>query len=447
MKQIMHALKEVFGSYSAPRSLVEATTKYDFKIGEARTNLMQLCFSNLASWPLVLILALISFDPFKTSWSLVEFLSFENQLVLFLLNGHLINMLILFLIFFVFEWIFRKEYVLIAIIFYFVNRSEFHIHLATVSILAIYLSRILYLWQLKMDSDSESSKIWKSVSALQLLAWVVAASSALSALDYIQRNFLFNEATQLSRFNFLCIMILLYHLFSHLFLSIWGHFYFQQKQEPSSLPVYYSTASWISKFKISRGLKSTLSEKITEQLKKHLQNKVQLQELKLQSPGLAKLSIEAVLDKEINYLKGASKGTAKKQIIVSACLAGVDCRYDCKNKLNDKIQKMVNKNEALPVCPEQLGELSTPRPQAEKVNGKIVTIGGQDVTAQYEMGAQEALKIAIEAGADTAYLKTKSPMCGYAKIYDGNFTGRLIEGNGVFAELLIKNNFKIIPID
>lgn len=444
LKQIAEALKEVFLSYSPARSLIEAMMKYDFKIGEARVNLMQLCFSNLASWPLILILVLIFFDPTKASWSLVGYLSFENPLVLFLLDGRPLNMLALFLLFFALEWILKKEYILIAIIIYLVNRSEFHIHLATTSILAVYLSRLLYLWSFKADHESETRKIWKSVCILQLLAWGLVSLSALRALDYIQVNFLFNEATNLSRFNFLCIMILLYHMLSHLFLSFWGHFYFGQKLEPSKLPVYYSTKNWASHFKISKRFKSTLSIKTTEQLKKHLQSDVELQELKLQSPGLAKFSIAKVLAKEISYLKGPS---FKKPVIVSACLAGFDCRYDCKNKLNIKIQEMVNKHEALPVCPEQLGGLLTPRPQAEKINTKIVTIGGDDVTTQYEAGAREALKLALEAGVDTAYLKTKSPMCGYAKIYDGSFKGHLIEGNGVFAELLIKHNIKIIPID
>lgn len=135
------------------------------------------------------------------------------------------------------------------------------------------------------------------------------------------------------------------------------------------------------------------------------------------------------------------------KVIVSACLAGINCRYDCQNKLNQKIKKMLEDGEAIAVCPEQLGGLSTPRSPAENQSNKIINKNGEDVTAQYQKGAAEALKIAQSIGAKTAFLKTKSPMCGYQYIYDGGFNGALVEGHGVFAELLVKNNFNIISVD
>jgi len=302
MKAILFSLRQVFLAYSPKRSLIEALLKYDFKIDEARVNLMQLCFSNLASWPLIPALLLIYFDPFKNMWSLIKVLSFENPLVLFLLNGHFINMLLFFLIFYIIEWVIRNEYILLAAVFYFLNRGELHIHLATAAVLAIYFSRLSYLYWLSVDSRSETKKIWKTISTLQLLAWGFVAFTALSALDYIQINFLFNEAFAMSRFNFLAVTVLLYHVFSHLFLSLWGHFYLQKQQEPSNLPIYYSTARWIQRFKISRNLQSLLSAQITRQLEKHLQNQVLFQELKQQSPGLVKFSVEQVLATEISYL-------------------------------------------------------------------------------------------------------------------------------------------------
>lgn len=133
--------------------------------------------------------------------------------------------------------------------------------------------------------------------------------------------------------------------------------------------------------------------------------------------------------------------------IVSACLAGVHCRYDCKSQSRTEIQEMVQNGEAIPVCPEQLGGLSTPRPPAEKVGNKVLTKSGQDVTAQYQSGANEALKIAQLCGASEALLKSKSPMCGCGKIYDGTFTGNLTEGDGVLTKLLKANNIKVVEID
>lgn len=133
--------------------------------------------------------------------------------------------------------------------------------------------------------------------------------------------------------------------------------------------------------------------------------------------------------------------------IVSACLSGVHCRYDCKAQTRSEIEEMVKNGEAIPVCPEQMGGLSTPRPPAERIGNKVLTNAGADVTDQYQRGAEEALRIAQLAGATEALLKSKSPMCGYGKIYDGTFTGTTIDGDGVFAELLKKHGIKITAVD
>lgn len=133
--------------------------------------------------------------------------------------------------------------------------------------------------------------------------------------------------------------------------------------------------------------------------------------------------------------------------IVSACLAGVHCRYDCKAQSRSDIEKMVQNGQAIPVCPEQLGGLPTPRPPAERVENQVLTKSGQDVTNQYKAGATEALNIAKLCGATEALLKSKSPMCGCGKIYDGSFTGTLAEGDGVFTELLKKHGIKVVEIE
>ncbi len=314
MKQILFSLKAVFLAFYPTRSFVEAMLKYDFKIGDAKANLMQLCFSNLASWPLLLILLAVYFDPFKNSWSLLELLSFENPAVLFLLDGRFFNMLVFFLIFYIAEWLIRKEYILIGLIFYFLHRSEFHIHLATVALLAVYLSRISYLGWFSVDLKSSTKKIWKTISVLQLSAWGLVSFTTISALDFIQTNYLFSEATEFSRFNFLCLTVLLYYVFSHLFLSLWGHFYLQKKQEPAALPVYYSTANWLRRFKLSYYLQSLLKSCIAEQLAKHQENVLTLQQLKVLSPGIAKFAVGDVLDEEIGYLKLANK-LANQQLV------------------------------------------------------------------------------------------------------------------------------------
>ena len=129
--------------------------------------------------------------------------------------------------------------------------------------------------------------------------------------------------------------------------------------------------------------------------------------------------------------------------IVSACLAGINCRYDGGSKPNQKVIELVKKGQAIPVCPEQLAGLTTPRTPAEEKDGKIITKDGKDLTKEFQKGAQEALKLAKSSNCTEAILKSKSPTCGCGKIYDGSFTGNLIDGDGVFTKLLKENNIKV----
>jgi uncharacterized protein YbbK (DUF523 family) len=123
-------------------------------------------------------------------------------------------------------------------------------------------------------------------------------------------------------------------------------------------------------------------------------------------------------------------------ILVSACLAGEPCRYNGLGFLCPAVASLLAAGQALAVCPELLGGLPTPRPPAEIVAGRVVTVAGEDVTAAYQAGAQLALQLARQAGCRSAILKARSPSCGCGQIYDGSFSGRLIVGDGVFAALL-----------
>lgn len=129
--------------------------------------------------------------------------------------------------------------------------------------------------------------------------------------------------------------------------------------------------------------------------------------------------------------------------LVSACLAGVKCRYDGNAKPDRKIMEMVKSGKAIPVCPEQLGGLPTPRPATELINGRAFTCDGMDLTIALRKGAAEALKIAKLSGCKEAMLKARSPSCGSGEIYDGSFSGKLVKGDGITAALLKKNGIKV----
>ena len=133
-----------------------------------------------------------------------------------------------------------------------------------------------------------------------------------------------------------------------------------------------------------------------------------------------------------------------KPIIVSMCLAGVSCNYKGETWPHQKVMDLVDQGRAIPVCPEQLGGLTTPRAPAEQLGGKVITKDGRDVTAEFAKGAQRTLLIAQQVGAEVAILKARSPSCGKGMVYDGTHTGTLVAGNGETAGLLIKNGIRVL---
>ena len=131
------------------------------------------------------------------------------------------------------------------------------------------------------------------------------------------------------------------------------------------------------------------------------------------------------------------------RIVVSGCLLGIPCRYDGKSCPNERVLKLAEKHTLIPVCPEQNGGLSTPRPPAEIIEGKVINKLGTDVSEQYLRGAEIALHVAELNHADAVLLKAKSPSCGKGRIYDGTFSGTLIPGNGTAASLFLKNGYPV----
>ncbi len=136
-----------------------------------------------------------------------------------------------------------------------------------------------------------------------------------------------------------------------------------------------------------------------------------------------------------------------ERILISACLLGACCRYDGKSKAAAGMEKLTEKYELIPICPEQLGGLATPRPPAEIRQGRVITEDGTDVTRQYEKGAQEVLRLAELFGSRRAILKARSPSCGSGEIHNGLFDGGITEGDGITAALLKSVGFEVFRED
>jgi uncharacterized protein YbbK (DUF523 family) len=141
-------------------------------------------------------------------------------------------------------------------------------------------------------------------------------------------------------------------------------------------------------------------------------------------------------------------------ILVSACLLGINCKYNGDNNKNDEVVEYLRDKQFIIICPEQLGGMSTPREPSEivRLDGEAV-IKGQtsvisnkrlDVTRKFKKGAQESLKIAQIYNCKEAILKEGSPSCGSNYIYDGTFSGKKIDGVGVTTALLRSNGIKVM---
>ena len=134
------------------------------------------------------------------------------------------------------------------------------------------------------------------------------------------------------------------------------------------------------------------------------------------------------------------------KIAVSACLLGENCKYNGGNNYSEKLIEYIKGHEVISICPEVLGGLSIPRESAEIVNGIVSNKDGTSVDKEFRKGAEIALEIVKEQQADLVILQSRSPSCGVNTIYDGSFSGKIIPGQGVFANILQENGIKIIDV-
>ncbi|MFA6947805.1 MAG: DUF523 domain-containing protein [Eubacteriales bacterium] len=131
-------------------------------------------------------------------------------------------------------------------------------------------------------------------------------------------------------------------------------------------------------------------------------------------------------------------------ILVSACLLGFRCRYDGDSRVCAALERISEHNRLIPFCPEIYGGLPTPRPSAEISGDRVITRIGGDVTAQYAIGAEQAVYAAKAFSCELCILKERSPSCGRDYIYDGTFSGKLIPGSGIAARMLMQERFNVI---
>lgn len=133
--------------------------------------------------------------------------------------------------------------------------------------------------------------------------------------------------------------------------------------------------------------------------------------------------------------------------MVSACLLGENCKYNGGNNRSPELLHLLSGHEVVPVCPEVLGGLPIPRAPAEIVNGVVINREGVSVDDAFRLGAKKAIEMARQEKPDLIILQSRSPSCGVKEIYDGTFSGKLIPGYGVFAEMALQAGFRVIDAE
>ncbi len=139
----------------------------------------------------------------------------------------------------------------------------------------------------------------------------------------------------------------------------------------------------------------------------------------------------------------------KKEVIgVSACLLGINCKYNGLHNLNFDVIDYIREKEIVLICPEVFGGLGTPRiPSEIQKDGRILNKAGIDVSLNFDKGRRYALELLKESNCKQVILKDGSPSCGYKTIYDGTFNNKKINGLGVTAMYFKENDIKIIDLN
>ncbi|MBQ8690024.1 MAG: DUF523 domain-containing protein [Clostridia bacterium] len=135
------------------------------------------------------------------------------------------------------------------------------------------------------------------------------------------------------------------------------------------------------------------------------------------------------------------------KVVVSACLLGRNCKYNGGNNLNEAVVAYLSGKEIIEVCPEELAGLGTPRTPIEIVNGSVISRDGVNVDAQLRRAVNEILEKLNDEDIECVILKSRSPTCGVKQIYDGTFSGRLIDGMGVLAKALKDAGYTVIDCE
>lgn len=132
------------------------------------------------------------------------------------------------------------------------------------------------------------------------------------------------------------------------------------------------------------------------------------------------------------------------KVLVSSCIMGKNCKYNGGDNYNPKVMEFLKDKDVIEICPELLANMPIPRPSAELVKDVVMSINGENVDQEYRHAVEIAMKEIEHMDIDLVILQSRSPTCGVNQVYDGSFTGKLVKGQGLFAQALIKAGYKVV---
>ncbi len=303
METLKSALRTVFIALSSSRCQQEAMIKIDFKIGEARANWMQLCFAALADWPLVGLLIFLYFSSTIFSWTLQKTFQNQTDFVFWLLDGRIANMSLFFVMFFVLQWALRNEVLLINALFYFLLKSDIHFYLALSALTGIFISQNLSMWWLHRKLVSDARNIWRTATALELLGSALGGLFIFCGLQYLQFNGFFSSSAAANRSEFFFYAFIFVKFLQFLLTTVWGHFRFQRKIEPTNFPICYSTSRWLGKINLRADFKKLVLQQVQSRIQLHQKNLDELVSIKDLGPVSIPFKISQILQAELSFLK------------------------------------------------------------------------------------------------------------------------------------------------
>ena len=263
---ILEQIKKNILKLASVKTQHEALAAIDFKLSDEKSGLIQMCFSILSDWPIVVMLVLLYLNPLRYQFSLFSFLPMDSKVLVWAFSE---NFFLGFLILSLANTIFNFRFLWLTVIAWFISNGDIHIFLAIGAVSGVFFSSIRKNLKLSADIHGKIKNTWLYFSIVQMASVILAAIANYNVYFNLKSLGYFSATMSVNRFEFFILAVMI-HLFSELVLtSIWGHFYSRRNIEPADWKLYYSTAPVLKKLRLSPQFKTQLlnfiEKKIFEQ--------------------------------------------------------------------------------------------------------------------------------------------------------------------------------------